>query len=680
VGNPLSALIIEDSPSDAKLIAARLSEWGYEVQWVCVADPVGMQRALASRVYDVVISDGSLPSFSGLEALAVLKESKLDVPFIIVSGTVNDDLAVETMRHGAHDYISKDNLGRIGAAIQREVAQARLRAQRAREHEQDERFFSVTPDLFCVADFDGQFKRVNPAWQTTLGWTREELCSDTRPELLHPDDRAASLERRARILAGDEQTQSWEARYLHKDGSYRYLQWTATPFFGERVLYAAARDVTERRSTEDALRASQARFARLGESGIIAIAVADLQGKYHEVNEAYAALCGYSREELLSGAVTWVAQTPSEWQETDEAATTELVATGVASPWEKELFRKDGSRVPVLLGVAMLDSQRCIVFVADLSHQKRAEAALRRNEALLRHSQKMEALGQLAAGVAHEINTPAQYVTDNLAFLQRAFRGLLEPLRLATGLLDEARVGKVPDSTIARLEAALEDAEIDFVVEQAPRALEQSLDGIRRVSSIVAAMKGFSHPSSAQKEPADLREIIETTLNVSRNRWKYVADVTTEVDPDLPFVPCLRDELSQVILNVIVNAADSISDRTQSGANGKGTITVTARSQGEWAELRVGDTGAGIPEGIRSQIFDPFFTTKPVGKGTGQGLAIAHAVIVDKHGGEIFFETDPNQGSTFVIRIPMKVGGAVPAVLSSGLDSNPSVEARAFNG
>jgi signal transduction histidine kinase len=207
--------------------------------------------------------------------------------------------------------------------------------------------------------------------------------------------------------------------------------------------------------------------------------------------------------------------------------------------------------------------------------------------------------------------------------------------------------------TIARLEAALLEAEVEFLAEDVPRSLAQSLEGIRRVTSIVAAMKTFSHPSSAQKTLTNLRDMVDTTLSVTRNRWKYVADVKTELDPDLPLVPCLRDELAQVILNLVVNAADSVSERTHAGADGKGTITVTARRDGEWAELRVADTGAGIPERIRGRIFDPFFTTKTVGNGTGQGLAIAHAVIVDKHAGKISFETEEGKGTTFVVRIPM---------------------------
>jgi signal transduction histidine kinase len=176
---------------------------------------------------------------------------------------------------------------------------------------------------------------------------------------------------------------------------------------------------------------------------------------------------------------------------------------------------------------------------------------------------------------------------------------------------------------------------------------------VARVAKIVRAMKDFSHPGFEAKAPTDLNQAIESTVTVARNEWKYVADLDLVLDPQLPLVPCLPGEINQVILNLVVNAAHAIGDVVGAGAGGKGRIRVSTSRQGDWAEIRVQDTGAGIPESARARIFDPFFTTKAVGKGTGQGLTIAYSVVVQQHGGTIEFETELGQGTTFLVRLPL---------------------------
>lgn len=199
----------------------------------------------------------------------------------------------------------------------------------------------------------------------------------------------------------------------------------------------------------------------------------------------------------------------------------------------------------------------------------------------------------------------------------------------------------------------LKKVKLARVSTQVPRALEQSLEGIARVSKIVGAMKDFSHPSGGEKAEVDLRAAIESTVTIARNEWKYVAELEIDIPDDLPPVPCLRDELNQVVLNLVVNAAHAIGDVVGDGAAGRGLIRVSARVAENWCEIRVSDTGGGIPESAKARVFDPFFTTKAVGKGTGQGLAIAYNVVVEKHGGAISFESKLGEGTTFIIRIPL---------------------------
>jgi signal transduction histidine kinase len=274
-------------------------------------------------------------------------------------------------------------------------------------------------------------------------------------------------------------------------------------------------------------------------------------------------------------------------------------------------------------------------------------------EARLALAQKMESIGQLAAGIAHEINTPAQYVSDNICFLHDAFHDLEKLLGNYARLLDANKAGTIPLALLAEIDAITAAADLSYLMTEIPQAIQQSQQGIERVTKIVRAMKEFSHPSVEEKSETDLNRAVETTITVARNEWKYVAELVTDFDPTLPPVRCLPGEFNQVILNLIVNAAHAIADVVGNDGNNKGTIIVRTRHDENWAEIRISDTGTGIPEAIRLKIFDPFFTTKVVGKGTGQGLAIAHSVIVDKHGGTISCETEVGKGTTFIIRLPL---------------------------
>jgi len=274
-------------------------------------------------------------------------------------------------------------------------------------------------------------------------------------------------------------------------------------------------------------------------------------------------------------------------------------------------------------------------------------------ESQLSQAQKLESIEQLSAGVAHEINTPTQYVGDNIRFLQEAFTDMSDLLGHYDDLLAAAKANKVKPELITQIEEAQDDADVEFLVEEIPAAIEQSLEGVERVSGIVRAMKEFSHPGVEQKTAIDINKAIESTITVARNEWKYVAEMKTEFDTSLPPVPCLPSEFNQAILNMIINATHAIDDIPGDGNGTKGTITVQTRRDDTWVEISIADTGTGIPEAARSKIFDHFFTTKEVGKGTGQGLSIAHGVIVDKHGGTINFESETNKGTTFFIRLPL---------------------------
>jgi signal transduction histidine kinase len=285
--------------------------------------------------------------------------------------------------------------------------------------------------------------------------------------------------------------------------------------------------------------------------------------------------------------------------------------------------------------------------------------ARRALEVQLLNAQKLETIGQLAAGIAHEINTPTQFVSDNVRFLDEAIRSLLGLVDAYRGALAPHAADPACAATLAEVKAAEEAADLDYVRENGTEAVAMSLDGLSRIARIVGAMKDFSHPGQKDKAPADLNAAMRSTVIIAANEYKYVSTVTCELG-ELPRVPCLVGELNQVFLVLIVNAAHAISDVVKESGE-KGAITIRSVAVEDGVEISVADTGSGVPEAIRHRIFDPFFTTKAVGKGTGQGLAIAHSIVVNKHGGRLTFTSEVGRGTTFTVWLPLHPESAVPA-------------------
>ncbi|MEW5725206.1 MAG: ATP-binding protein, partial [Thermodesulfobacteriota bacterium] len=325
---------------------------------------------------------------------------------------------------------------------------------------------------------------------------------------------------------------------------------------------------------------------------------------------------------------------------------------GQEKPYELVYTRKDGQPLITIVSPTLMYDKDdnylgALGVITDITELKKLERQL-----LQAH--KLESIGGLAAGIAHEINTPMQYVGNNTKFLQDAFNDLFQMCGEYEELFEYAGRG-LPAGEIARRAAAIREShDFDYLKEEIPLAVEQSLEGTSRVANIVQSMKRFAHPSLDQKTLTDINEAIESTITVSRNEWKYVADMVTDLDPALPPAPCVAGEFNQVILNIIINAAHAIAEVVGDGKGGKGRISISTRPVKKWVEIRISDTGTGIPAEVAPRIFDPFFTTKEVGRGTGQGLAIAYAVIVEKHKGSISFETEAGRGTTFIIRLPLE--------------------------
>jgi len=366
--------------------------------------------------------------------------------------------------------------------------------------------------------------------------------------------------------------------------------------------------------------------------------------RFLEVNDAAVEHYGYSREEFLQMTIEEI-RPEGERERLRQNLSRPRPSKSVSRGWKHRT--KAGTIIEVEINshqVRFTGVPAVLVAAQDVTQRSQMEVELR-------HGQKLQAVGELAAGIAHEINTPIQFVGDNVRFLHNAFSALIKLLDVHERLYAATEAAGATEQS-NEMEAARKASDIQFLRKEIPAAVGQTLDGVRRVATIVQALKKFSHADSGpEKAAADLNDALQSTLVVARNELKYVAEVETKF-ADMPPVLCHLGDLNQVFLNLLVNAAHSIGETVkQSGT--KGRIRVETKTEGDCAVVAISDTGAGIPLEIRDRIFEPFFTTKVVGKGSGQGLALARAIVVDKHGGTLTFESEPGKGATFYVRIPI---------------------------
>jgi phosphate/phosphite/phosphonate ABC transporter binding protein len=369
----------------------------------------------------------------------------------------------------------------------------------------------------------------------------------------------------------------------------------------------------------------------------------------------------YSREELLEMTVLEIKPEFTESQFRAKIAPL-IEDAGKSLTFVTQHRRKDGTLVPVEIFLQYITPPRkaghFVAIVRDISVRLQEERERELLRTRLLQEQKMASVGQLAAGIAHEINTPAQYLGSNIDFLGDAFSDVSTLISRYERLLVAAKNFEVSQSLLDAVQESVDAADWEYLKTEIPQALSQSAEGVRQVSSIVGAMKNFANPGSVTQEMTDLNELLEVTLTVSRNEWKYVAELVLHLEPGLPVVPCLRNEIGQVFLNIIVNAAQSIAEKfgitypyRDHGLEEKGRIEISSASAKESVVITVADSGCGIPRENLSRIFDPFYTTKEVGRGSGQGLAIVYDVITNKHHGSIEVESEEGVGTTFTIRL-----------------------------
>ena len=536
------------------------------------------------------------------------------------------------------------------------------------------------PDYIYFKDDCSRFTRINQAHARHLG-------------LRHPDDAIGKTDADFFSMGSSRQKLVDERRLFitgepilglvevaEREGEKLWVSSTKVPLrnaAGQITgLVGISRDITAQKVAELERLAMQNRYQVLFESASEAI-MTSANGIFLDCNRAALKMfrCPDKQQFIASAVASFSPPNQPDGARSPAAAEQHIAhaqAHGSAQ-FEWTYRRCNGEDFPTDVSLTAFwlgDQQVLQATVRDLTALKEVEKQKQMMEMQLRQSQKLESIGQLAAGIAHEINTPIQYVGDNARFFKDAFSSISSVLRSHAELVEAARRNAITPEMIEKNDALIVASDLSYLSIQIPQALQESLEGIERVTKIVRAMKEFSHPGGKDKSSADLNRAIESTIIVARNEWKYVADLTTDLEASLPFVPCLLGEFNQCMLNLIVNAAHAIGDVVKNLPGTKGLITITTRRAGDFVEIRVADTGTGIPEAARSKIFEPFFTTKDVGRGTGQGLSIIYGCIVKHHGGTVRFETETNCGTTFILQLPIH-----PPTMEPGGPAGTALEA-----
>lgn len=488
-------------------------------------------------------------------------------------------------------------------------------------------------------------------------------------EILGPPLAAVHEEATRRALAGEQIVYEWEAEAKH---GRRFYQTSLAPIQGDAGsvtgVIGIARDRTDRCREQEELsrllewsRTVKEEWKATLDSLPEFVALIDFVGcvvRGNRLLETWGLrgpgeISGLDLHELLhpgcSGTSCYLTEALRRaWDATLEGRE---VAVEAEDPHLRRFVR--ATFRPVVRSDAHPAIPTMLVVVEDRSVARRTQLDHDRLETQLRSSQKQEALAQLAGGMAHEINTPAQFISDNLRFLREGVSEVTAALRKVQDALSLAGEGKLEAAAARVLGEELRASDLETLIREMPAAATHSIERIERISAIARAMKEFSETGPDHRVPVDVRRAVRNALVVTRHRWEPVAEVTTDFDPALPYVSCDAADLHQVLFHLLVNAADAIGEARVVEPGRPGRIRVTVRRDHDQAVLSVADNGPGIREEHRSRLFEPFFTTKPEGEGTGHGLPYCHTIVAKKHHGRIDLETQVGVGSTFIVRLPL---------------------------
>ncbi len=743
MSTPLRVLIVEDAEDDTLLVLRELRRGGYEPTFERVDTPEAINAALEQQTWDIVLSDYAMPRFSMPAALAMVKEKGLDLPFIIVSGAIGEEAAVAAMRAGAHDYVMKSNLARLAPAVERELREAEVRRERKRAEEalrESEEHYSALVGNLTDAVFTfkgGVITWCNDRVEEIYSYPKEELLGKNA-SFFYPSDISPSEFTRAIATAIKKHGLFRGAsKFQRRDGSFVDIEYSLSQIPGKDALeiIAVARDVTERRRMEEALRESEAHYRLLADNATDVIWTVDLNMRLTYISPSVTYLLGCSVEEAMSKNMQAVF-TPASVELAMKVLAEELAVENMkqkdlarSRTLEIELNRKDGSTVPVEVNCTFLRESdgrpvEILVIARDITERKRAEEAVRRSEEYLRvllenaldvivvlnsdttirfktpsfermfgearHGKNpfgavhpddipkaadafqqlmqnpgatvhMEIRGQHRDGSWRTFEVLGRNLLDNpaVAGIVANFRDITDRKRMEQQLQLAGRLAAVgelaagiahelnnPLTAVQAFAQFLTDR--DNLDETVKSDVETIYREAQRATRITASLLRFARRHKPDKRLISINEAIEKALELHAYRLKLSnIEVLVELAPDLPMTMADSDQMHQAFVNIISNAEQAMTE-----AHSKGKLSVKTQRVGEMVQAAFTDDGPGIPEDDLKSIFDPFFTTKGVGKGTGLGLSICYG-IVEEHGGHMYARSKPGKGATFVVEIPI---------------------------
>jgi PAS domain S-box-containing protein len=653
-------LLVEDDEDDylitRDLLAAQ-SRVRFEVEWCDSYDEA--LGAVQARRHDAYLIDYRLGQRTGLDLVRDAFGTGPRAPVILLTGQDDYEIDLEASALGVADYVTKQSLDATGLERAIRYAISHNVALRDLARSQERYALAVRAAFGGIWDWDLDSDRIylSERWLTMLGLTDPagDYAPDRWLELVHSDDAWRLSEAIEGHLAGHSDKLEFECRMRHTDGSCLWVLCRGIAIRdsdGRPTRMAGSlADITTRKQAEIALSKSEGRWRTLLEHLQEIVVLVDQEKRITYATPSMQRWLGYGATEVVG---THLSETGHPDDHDEVSASFAEVRPGEPRLVTHRVAHRDGSWHTLQSTLICLREdpvvQAVLIASIDITEHVAIEEERERRELERRVSQRLEAVGQLASGVAHEINTPLQFVGDSVSFLKDAVNELL-------GLTDHYHELMWADAAIDLDERrwlirnAEEKADLHYLSERIPAAFERTAEGVARVRSIVQAMKRFSHDSGIELAPADLNNAIKTTLEVCRNEYKYVARVELEL-ADLPLVTCNIGEINQVLLNLIINAAQAIEEDRPSGSE-LGKIRIcTAVQRREHIVITIADDGPGIPPELQDRIYEPFFTTKEVGKGTGQGLALARTTI-DRHHGSLRCASHPGHGTTFTITLPL---------------------------
>lgn len=621
------------------------------LQNISTADLPWWQRKILNGEAIKISKVADMPEEANIEK-GILLEQDIDSIIVLplyaedsIIGHVGFDYLSEEKSWDENDFLILQLFTQIlSNAWERKITSEQL----INEHNFTNQIIDSVSSLIIVIDTQRNILIFNDYCQALSGYKKSEILTiDDLKKLTLPEEFDDVREYYSMLLEGVPQD-TLELMWRTKDKKIRIIQWKSSIIYNKEevdYLILNGTDITEIRRAENLLIDKEQQYRSLVENLTVGVfrSTGYNSGRLLQANQAFANMLGYETvEELIKQNENDFYSNASDRAEMIK----EAIKAGKISKKEMLFKHKEGHLIWGLMNATTIyddygNFKWIDGFIEDITEKRKLE-----NQLL--QSQKMEAIGQLATGIAHEINTPTQFVSDNLNFLKDSFETMhcmLDKIDLENNQLACEQLKK----NITELKT---EADYEFISTEIPLAIQQSLDGLERVTRIVRAMKDFSHPGTEDKKMMNINAMLESTITVARNEWKYHCELITHFGDDLPSVMCYPGELNQAFLNIIVNASQAIKEKIKDSSE-KGVITVETLKEGSYIEIRISDTGIGILNENRDKLFNPFFTTKDPGKGTGQGLSIVHHSIVNKHNGTIDFVSEYGKGTTFIIRLPL---------------------------